>query len=79
MVAEVNRPHLTPHGQLVTFAAVGLALVFLTARPEGSARWLAWADFGLALLTLGMGVYLLLQTEPVFESLTEHVSGSPWT
>lgn len=65
VLVEVNRPHLSPHGQLVVFATLGLALVFLRQREKAS-RWLRVSDLFLAAVTFAVGVYLLIQTEPWF-------------
>ena len=68
---EVNYPRLTPHGQLAIFATIGLVIGFLTVparrgwREHNPARW---ADWALAALTLAVGGYVVVQTEPAFES-----------
>lgn len=68
ILVEVNRAHLSPHGQLVVFAALGLTLVFLRKREDAS-RWLRISDLVLAAVSLAVGVYLLVQTEPWFSAL----------
>lgn len=69
VLVEVNRPHLSPHGQLVVFAALGLTLIFLQKRPDEAPRWLRVSDLALATVSLAVGVYLLIQTEPWFSAL----------
>jgi len=66
---EINYPNLRPQSQLAIFATLGLVLCFLRRRPEGARAFAAAADLALALVTLGVGVFVVLQTEPVFSHL----------
>ena len=70
VVAEVNYPRLGPHTQLVVFATLGGLLIFLRSHPEAreDIRWRLGAvgDLLGAGLTLAVGVYLVVQSEPVF-------------
>jgi len=66
----VNYPRLTPHTQLAIFATLGLVIGFLMT--PARARWRAHnparsLDRLLALATVLVGAFLVVQTEPAFE------------
>ncbi len=69
ILVEVNYPLLQPQSQLACFALFGLALVFLNHplhprwKANGAARVLDWL---LALATLVVFGYIVVQTEPFF-------------
>ncbi|MBW2275950.1 MAG: TRAP transporter fused permease subunit [Deltaproteobacteria bacterium] len=69
---EVNYPRLSPQSQLAIFATLGLVLLFLQPRDRGDAagEGTVWGLAALAgaAVTLAVGVYLVVQTEPAFES-----------
>ena len=68
---EVNYPRLTPHAQLAIFAMIGLVLAFLTipARKQWKTQNPARAiDWGLAAATVFVCGFVVVQTEPAFES-----------
>ena len=66
---EANYPRLTTQGQLAIFALLGLTLAYLRERApdESGRRWLQLSDLGLALLTLVVFGYVVVQNEPLFE------------
>ena len=71
-LAEVNYPHLAPQSQLALFAMLGmvLAVSLYPARKDWQDHPLAIAlDILLALATMVCCLYVVLQTEPVFQSL----------
>ena len=73
VIAEVNYPRLGPHSQLAIFATLGLILVFLGPR-RGHQLAEAKTPVAVALIlasvaTLAVGLYVVVQTEPVFESV----------
>jgi TRAP transporter 4TM/12TM fusion protein len=63
-LVEVNYPQLTPQSQLAVFAGLGLALCFL-GRPLG--RGPRGLDGLLAILAAGICLYVVVQTQPMFE------------
>ena len=68
---EVNYPRLTPHAQLAIFAMLGLVIGFLTtpARKAWKGRNPAVAlDWLLAAATVGVCGFVVVQTEPAFQS-----------
>ena len=68
---EVNYPRLTPHAQLAIFAMFGLVIAFLTmpARKRWRSRNPGLAlDWMLALATVLVCGFIVVQTEPAFES-----------
>jgi TRAP transporter 4TM/12TM fusion protein len=67
VLAEANYPQLAPHSDLVVFASLGLTIAFLGGRPRRRPH-LAAIDLGLALVSLGLGAYLLIQSEPRFSA-----------
>ena len=72
ILAEVNYPRLAPHSQLALFAMLGLILVFL--KYPVHPRLTNNAAFQLLDIVLAAGVllcfgYVIVQTEPLFESL----------
>ena len=72
ILAEVNYPRLAPHSQLALFAMLGLILVFL--KYPVHPRLTNNAAFQLLDIVLAAGVllcfgYVIVQTEPIFESL----------
>jgi TRAP transporter 4TM/12TM fusion protein len=70
VLAEVNYPHLTPQSQLAIFAGLGLVMVFLRVplHPRLAQNTVArWVDRGFALLTALSCLYIVVQTEPLFE------------
>jgi len=71
-LAEVNYPHLQPQSQLAVFAAIGFLICFRLhpLHPRFAAsRWRPWVDGLLAALAAACCAYVVLQTEPAFESL----------
>ena len=72
ILAEVNYPRLAPHSQLALFAMLGLILVFLKypLHPRVADNVACQAVDGVlaagVLLCFG---YVIVQTEPIFESL----------
>ncbi len=70
-LVEVNYPQLAPHSQLAVFAMMGMALTFLlfpahkTWKDSRLARGL---DLVLLLLACVCCVYVIVQTEPFFQS-----------
>ena len=70
-LAEVNYPRLGPQSQLAIFATLGLALIFLTPRGDSSPperRVTSYLLVAAALATLLVGIYMVVQTEPLFEA-----------
>jgi TRAP transporter 4TM/12TM fusion protein len=70
-VAEVNYPRLTPQAQLAIFMMLGLVIAFLTvpARKAWRGANPAFAlDVCLALATVAVSAYVVVQTEPAFEA-----------
>jgi len=65
VLLEVNRPSLSPQSQLTIFAGLGLILAFLSYKADAS-RFARWTAVPASLLTLGVSLYLVAQTEPVF-------------
>ncbi len=71
-LAEVNYPQLQPQSQLAIFAGLGLMLCFLRfpALARFAAAWPSRAlDLALATATLVVTAFVVVQTEPAFESL----------
>ena len=71
-LAEVNYPRLAPQSQLAIFAMLGLVLCFLNRplHPRLAGRPVARiVDAGLALLAVACCSFIIVQTEPWFESL----------
>jgi TRAP transporter 4TM/12TM fusion protein len=79
---EVNYPHLSPQSQLALFAMLGMILCFLTVpailiEPELFLQLTRWKggrlgqllDIGLALATAATCLYVVVQTEPLFEAV----------
>ena len=72
VMLEVNYPRLQVQSQLALFALLGLCIVFLhlpvkKGLSEGSLlRRLDWLPFAASVLCFG---YVIVQTEPLFESL----------
>ena len=70
-ILEVNYPNLTPQSQLAIFAMFGLVTAFLTMpakrgwKSENPAIWLDWL---LAAVAAFICLYVVVQTEPFFES-----------
>jgi TRAP transporter 4TM/12TM fusion protein len=72
VIAEVNNPHLHPQSQLAIFAALGFILCFGAFPAHASLvgkRWARASDLLLALLSAACCLYVVVQTEPVFEGL----------
>lgn len=72
VIAEVNYPHLQPQSQLAIFAALGFVLCFAAfpAHPSlAGRRWARATDGLLAFLSVLCCLYVVVQTEPVFEGL----------
>ncbi|MCP5115236.1 MAG: TRAP transporter large permease subunit, partial [bacterium] len=71
VLAEVNYPHLRPQSQLAIFALLGLVLCFLhfpvTPRLKDK-TWSRALDLLLATLTAGVCGWVVVQSEPIFES-----------
>ena len=72
ILAEVNYPRLAPHSQLALFAMLGLILVFL--KYPLHPRLTDKVAFQLLDIVLAVGVllcfgYVIVQTEPIFETL----------
>ncbi|MCG8461930.1 MAG: TRAP transporter fused permease subunit [Holophagales bacterium] len=70
-LAEVNYPLLQPQSQLAIFAMLGLVLAFLLfpAHPRFAGHRLSKvADGLLALATVGVCGYVVVQTEPAFQA-----------
>ena len=70
---EVNYPRLTPQSQLAIFAMLGLVIGFLTVparrlwrAPGANPLWML--DWGLALATVLVCGFVVVQTEPRFEA-----------
>ena len=71
ILAEVNYPQLTPQAQLAIFALLGLSLVFLKYPVHRSAAGnipLQILDLFLALAVVFCFGYILIQTDPVFQT-----------
>jgi len=71
-VAEVNYPHLAPQSQLAILAASGLALCFLLrpAHPRWAESRVSRAlDWVLVSASVLCGLFVVVQTEPLFEGL----------
>ncbi|MEM7051644.1 MAG: TRAP transporter fused permease subunit [Acidobacteriota bacterium] len=65
-LVEVNYPLLTPGGDLAVFALFGVVLAFLRPTADHRGAWVfPWAAAAFAVV----GLYLLTQNEPFFESL----------
>lgn len=72
ILVEVNYPFLRPQSRLALFALLGLIIVFFKypLHPKlADNLFIDILDFGLAFLSLVCFGYVILQTEPVFESL----------
>ena len=72
ILVEVNYPFLKPQSRLALFALLGLIIVFLKypLHPKlADNPFIDILDFGLALFSSICCGYVILQTEPVFESL----------
>jgi len=70
-VLEVNYPRLTPQAQLALFMMFGLVIAFLTvpARKAWRGTNPAFAlDILLAVATVAVSAYVVVQTEPAFEA-----------
>jgi TRAP transporter 4TM/12TM fusion protein len=68
---EVNAPQLQPHSTLALFALFGLALCFLNRpihKKLADNKILGYVDLLLAVLALVSCGYLVIQSEPLFES-----------
>ena len=69
---EVNYPLLTPHSQLAVFAMFGLSLCYLhfpihpKLRDNALSSGLDWV---LAALTAAACGYVIVQSEPIFQSM----------
>lgn len=77
-VAEVNYPTLAPQSQLAVFAMLGMVLCFLNVPTHPRLRENRWArlsDGVLAALTVICCAFIVVQTEPWFESLW--IGGTP--
>ena len=71
-LAQVNYPILSPQSQLAVFLLLGLVLCFLNVpvHPTLNAHPMARAaDMLLALLAAGCCGWIIVQTEPLFESM----------
>ncbi len=71
ILVEVNYPFLKPQSRLALFALLGLIIVFLKypLHPKLADNPLIdISDFGLALFSFSCCGYVILQTEPIFES-----------
>jgi TRAP transporter 4TM/12TM fusion protein len=71
-VAEINYPHLSPQSQLAIFAALGLVLCYLNRPVHPSLkdnRPLLGLDILLALAAAGCCLYIVVQTEPLFQGM----------
>ena len=69
---EVNYPQLTPQSQLALFALFGLAICFLTQPLHlrfAQAKWSRGLDWVLALTTVAVCGYVVVQSEPFFSSV----------
>ena len=69
-LAEINYPHLRPQSQLAIFAGLGLTICFLGRRRklgEHSAL-AAFSDVALAALAIAVCSWIVVQTEPFFET-----------
>ena len=72
ILVEVNYPFLRPQSRLAFFALLGLIIVFFKypLHPKLADKpFIDIFDFGLAFLAFVCFGYVILQTEPVFESL----------
>ena len=72
ILVEVNYPFLRPQSRLAFFALLGLIIVFFKypLHPKlADNLFIDILDFGLAFLSIVCFGYVILQTEPVFESL----------
>ncbi|MYF54518.1 TRAP transporter large permease subunit, partial [Candidatus Poribacteria bacterium] len=72
ILVEVNYPFLKPQSRLALFALLGLIIVFLKypLHPKlADNPFIDILDFGLAFFSFVCCGYVILQTEPVFESL----------
>ncbi len=70
VLAEVNYPQLSPQSQMALFAMLGLVLVFLKypLHFKSSARILGQGlDLILVVCVVGCFVYIVVQTEPLFQ------------
>ena len=71
-LAEVNYPRLSPQSQLAIFSGLGLVLCFLNrpfSRRRAKVFGLRVFDVALALLAVVCCAFIVVQTEPLFESL----------
>jgi TRAP transporter 4TM/12TM fusion protein len=69
-LVEVNYPLLGPQGQLAVFAGLGLVLCFLCHPFHGKLernRALVMLDALLAILAVAACLFVVLQTQPIFE------------
>jgi TRAP transporter 4TM/12TM fusion protein len=69
---EVNYPQLRPQSQLAIFAMLGLVIAFLTVPARRAWKVPAAnpgriADWALALMTVAVCAFVVVQTEPAFE------------
>ncbi|MEM1204020.1 MAG: TRAP transporter fused permease subunit [Acidobacteriota bacterium] len=70
-LAEVNYPQLRPQSQLALFTLFGLCICFLQFplhRRFAGAAWSKLLDVLLAISTAGVCAYIVVQTEPAFQS-----------
>lgn len=71
-LVEVNYPQLQPMSQLAIFAGLGLVLCFLRfpmLERFSDGLWSRWLDIGLGVASLGVTGFMIVQTEPAFESM----------
>ncbi|MDA8019098.1 MAG: TRAP transporter fused permease subunit [Thermoanaerobaculia bacterium] len=71
-LAEVNYPQLSPISQLAIFSGLGLVLCFLAIPLHPRVRDAGWSkalDWLLVALTGAVMTFVVVQTEPAFESL----------
>jgi TRAP transporter 4TM/12TM fusion protein len=65
---EVNYPRLTPQAQLAIFAMLGLVIGFISPIRRRTSRAARVLDWTLALASVAVCLFVVVQTEPVFQS-----------
>jgi TRAP transporter 4TM/12TM fusion protein len=69
-LVEVNYPRLSPQSQLALFAMLGMVICFLSypsRRPHTDTRFTTFWDIFLSLATAVTCLYVVIQTEPLFQ------------
>ena len=71
-IFEVNFATLQPHTVLATFAMFGLVLCYINKpvhKKFAENKYMRWVDILLAVTTVVVCSYLIVQTEPAFKSM----------